>query len=141
MRCLVCAADMYVTQVVQDGTMPVPGFEHHTLECLECGAIEHRRLVFTREKTQPISPSDRNKIERTVKPRTPMEAFEKVRRREATLAAQRAADATVKAAVATVEEIAETFHRKWRNLASAFEKPPGHAGPASPYGECDPELV
>jgi hypothetical protein len=58
-----CAAEMYVTQVVQDGTMPVPGFEHHTLECLECGEIE-RRLVFTREKTQPISPSLRRKKER-----------------------------------------------------------------------------
>jgi len=28
---------LYVAQVVQDGTMPVPGFEHHALECLECG--------------------------------------------------------------------------------------------------------
>jgi hypothetical protein len=71
-----CAAEMYVTQVVQAGTMPVPGFEHHTLECLECGDIE-RRLVFTREKTQPISPSLRRKKERIVKPRTPMEAFER----------------------------------------------------------------
>ena len=82
MRCLMCAAEMYVTQVVQAGTMPVPGFEHHTLECLECGDIE-RRLVFTREKTQPISPSLRRKKERIVKPRTPMEAFERVRRRDA----------------------------------------------------------
>jgi hypothetical protein len=24
---------MYVAQVVQDGTMPVSGFEHHTLTC------------------------------------------------------------------------------------------------------------
>jgi hypothetical protein len=32
MRCLVCAAEMYLTQVVEDDTMPVPGFEHHTLE-------------------------------------------------------------------------------------------------------------
>jgi hypothetical protein len=76
MRCLVCAAEMYVTQVVEDGTMPVPGFEHHTMECFECGAMERRRLVFTREKTQPISPSDRRNKERIVKPRTPMEAFE-----------------------------------------------------------------
>src|SRR6516162_11646829 len=91
MRCLICAAEMYVTQVVQDDTMPVPGFEHHTLECLECGNIE-RRLVFTREKTQPVSPSYRRKKERIVKPRTPMEAFERVRRRDAALAAQRAAD-------------------------------------------------
>jgi hypothetical protein len=67
MRCLMCAAEMHVTQVVQDDTMPVLGFEHHTLECLECGNIE-RRLVFTREKTQPISPSDRRKKERIVKP-------------------------------------------------------------------------
>jgi hypothetical protein len=76
MRCLVCAAEMHVTQVVQDDTMPVLGFEHHTLECLECGNIESR-LVFTREKTQPISPSYRRKKERIVKPRTPMEARSK----------------------------------------------------------------
>jgi len=97
MRCLMCAAEMYVTQVVQDDTMPVPGFEHHTLECLECGNIE-RRLVFTREKTQPVSPSYRRKKERIVKPRTPMEAFERVRRRDAALATQRAADRTATAA-------------------------------------------
>jgi hypothetical protein len=106
---------MYVTQVVEDDTMPVPGFEHHTLECLECGDIE-RRLVFTREKTQPISPSYRRKMERIVKPRTPMEAFEKVRRRDAALAARRAADRTATAAVARIEEIATEFARKWDHL-------------------------
>jgi hypothetical protein len=106
---------MYVTQVVQDGTMPVPGFEHHTLECLECGDIE-RRLVFTREKTQPISPSLRLKKQRIVKPRTPMEAFERVRRRDAALAAQRAADRTATAAVARIKEIATEFARRWDNL-------------------------
>ena len=115
MRCLVCAAEMYVTQVVQDGTMPVPGFEHHTLECLECGDIE-RRLVFTREKKQPISPSYRRKKERIVKPRTPTEAFERVRRRDAALAAGRAADRTATAAVARIKEIAGEFARKWDNL-------------------------
>jgi hypothetical protein len=106
---------MYVTQVVQDDTMPVPGFEHHTLECLECGNIE-RRLAFTREKTQPISPSYRRKKERIVKPRTPMEAFERVRRRDAALAAQRAADRTAIGAVAKIEEIAKEFAQKWDNL-------------------------
>jgi hypothetical protein len=69
MRCLVCAAEMYVAQVVEDGTMPVPGFEHPTLKCLECGDIE-RRLAFTREKTQPVSPNPR----RVAKPRTLVEA-------------------------------------------------------------------
>src|SRR5258706_10777425 len=111
-RCLVCAAEIYVTQVVQDGTMPVPGFEHHTLECLECGDIE-RRLVFTREKTQPISPSHRRKNKHIVKPRTPMEAFEKVRSRHAALAAERAAERAAAEAVARIKEIAEEFDRKW----------------------------
>jgi hypothetical protein len=115
MRCLMCAAEMCVTQVVQAGTMPVPGFEHHTLECLECGDIE-RRLVFTREKTQPISPSLRRKKERIVRPRTPMEAFERVRSRDAALAAQRAADRTATAAVARINEIATEFARKWDNI-------------------------
>jgi len=110
-----CAAEMYVTQVVQDYTMPVPGFELHTLECLECGNIE-RRLVFTREKTHPISPSYRRKKERIVKPRTPMEAFERVRRRDAALAAQRAADRTATAAVARIQEIAKEFAQKWDNF-------------------------
>ena len=117
MRCLMCAAETYVTQVVQAGTMPVPGFEHHTLECLECGDIE-RRLVFTREKTQPISPSLRRKKERIVKPRTPMEAFERVRRRDAALAAQRAANRAATAAVARIQEIAKEFAQKWDNFIS-----------------------
>jgi hypothetical protein len=117
---------MYVTQVVQDDTMPVPGFEHHTLECLECGNIE-RRLVFTREKTQPISPSYRRKKERIVKPRTPMEAFEKVRRRDAALAAQRAADRTATAAGVRIKEIATEFARKWDNLI-----PPRQSSPSEP---------
>jgi hypothetical protein len=106
---------MYVTQVVQDGTTPVAGFEHHTLKCLECGDIE-RRLVFTREKTQPVSASHRRKNERVAKPRTPMEAFEKVRRRDAALAAERAAEKAATAAVASIKEIAEGFYRKWDNL-------------------------
>ena len=126
MRCLMCAAEMYVTQVVQDDTMPVPGFEHHTLECLECGNIE-RRLVFTREKTQPVSPSYRRKKERIVKPRTPMEAFERVRRRDAALATQRAADRTATAAGVRIKEIATEFARKWDNLI-----PPRQSSPSEP---------
>src|SRR5262249_46838381 len=86
-----------------------------------------RRLVFTREKTQPISPSYRRKKERIVKPRTPMEAFERVRRRDAALAAQRAADRTATAAGARIKEIATEFARKWRNLI-----PPRQSSPSEP---------
>jgi hypothetical protein len=45
MRCLVCAAAMNLMKVVEDDTMPVPGFEHHTFMCSACGDVE-RRLVF-----------------------------------------------------------------------------------------------
>jgi len=125
MRCLVCAAEMWVTQVVQDDTMPVPGFEHHTLECSECGDIE-RRLVFTRENTQPVSPSDRRKNERVLKPRTPMEAFEKIRSRDATFAAERAATA----AVANIKSMTEEFRRKWANLIPRRQSSPDEPSPS-----------
>jgi hypothetical protein len=125
MRCLVCATEMYVTQVEQDLTIPIPGFEHQTLECLECGDIERRRM-FTREKTQPISPSQRRKYERAMKPRTAREAFEKVRSWHAALAAERAAERTATAAVATIKEIAAEFDRKWHSLIPRCQSsPPG----------------
>jgi hypothetical protein len=48
MRCMACGEEMRVVQVVPDATMPVPGYEHHTLECPACHEVE-RRLIFIRE--------------------------------------------------------------------------------------------
>ena len=45
MRCLACGADMNLIDVVQDETIAVPGFEHHTFTCSGCGDVE-RRLAF-----------------------------------------------------------------------------------------------
>jgi hypothetical protein len=45
---MACGEEMRLVQVVPDDTMPVPGYEHHTLECPGCHEVE-RRLVFTRE--------------------------------------------------------------------------------------------
>src|SRR6516165_4108782 len=45
MRCMVCGAEMRLTQSVPDETMLVPGFEHHTLVCPSC-QDEEQRLVF-----------------------------------------------------------------------------------------------
>src|SRR5262245_63062590 len=67
MRCLACGAEMHLVDVVQDDTMPVPGYEHRTFRCSACGDIE-QRLVFTRHagsshtkpvsvQTSPISPA------------------------------------------------------------------------------------
>ena len=58
MRCLACGAEMHLMHVVQDDTMPVPGYEHRTFMCSACGDIE-RRLVFARDigqsHTEPVS--------------------------------------------------------------------------------------
>ena len=48
MRCMACGAEMILTNVVQDETMAVPGFEHHTFMCSECQDIE-RRFVFMKQ--------------------------------------------------------------------------------------------
>ena len=48
-------------KVVQDDTMPVPGFEHHTFMCSDCHDVE-RRLVFTKDgresdaEPMPVAP-------------------------------------------------------------------------------------
>ena len=47
MRCMVCGTEMILMNVVQDDTMAVLGFEHHTFMCSECHYID-RRLVFTK---------------------------------------------------------------------------------------------
>ena len=54
MRCMVCGAEMRLTQSVPDETMLVPGFEHHTLVCPSC-QDEEQRLVFVRHSAS-LSP-------------------------------------------------------------------------------------
>ncbi len=47
---------MLLTTVVQDDTMAVPGFEHHTFMCSACHDVEER-LVFTKpleQRAQPV---------------------------------------------------------------------------------------
>ena len=55
MRCMVCGAEMRLMQVVQDNTMMVSGYEHHTLQCSGCDEVE-RRFVFSRasEPSEPV---------------------------------------------------------------------------------------
>ena len=51
MRCMVCGAEMILTNVVQDDTMEVAGFDHHTFTCSECQDVEER-LVFTKQNRE-----------------------------------------------------------------------------------------
>jgi hypothetical protein len=50
MLCMECGAEMKLVQVVEDTTMFVSGYEHHTWQCSACSTVE-RRMTFTREKT------------------------------------------------------------------------------------------
>jgi hypothetical protein len=43
---------MLLMQTVQDETMPVPGFEHHTFMCSSCHDVE-QRLTFAKPREQP----------------------------------------------------------------------------------------
>src|SRR6516165_5299539 len=52
MRCIDCGAGMRLVAVVEEPTMKVRGFEHHTFECSACRATE-RRLVFNRARRSP----------------------------------------------------------------------------------------
>src|SRR5262245_35669536 len=47
MRCMACGCEMTLVSVVNEDTMPVPGFEQHTFTCSECHDTE-RRLVFAK---------------------------------------------------------------------------------------------
>jgi hypothetical protein len=49
MLCLECGAEMSLVQVVEDTTMFVSGYEHHTWHCSTCSTLE-QRMIFTREK-------------------------------------------------------------------------------------------
>ena len=47
MRCIGCGYEMRLVKAVADCTMMVAGYEHQTLECAGCRAVE-RRMVFGR---------------------------------------------------------------------------------------------
>ncbi len=47
MRCMACGAEMILMKVVEDETMPVPGFERHAYMCSVCLDTE-QRLVFNK---------------------------------------------------------------------------------------------
>ena len=51
MRSMACGAEMILTNVVEDDTMAVPGFEHRTFVCSQCQDVE-QRLVFTKQSCE-----------------------------------------------------------------------------------------
>ena len=60
MRCMGCGAQMVLTAVAPDQTMPVRGFEHQTFRCFDCGVTEQTRTFRAgsppvAEVTEPAS--------------------------------------------------------------------------------------
>jgi hypothetical protein len=55
---MACGGEMILMSAIQDDTMAVPGFEHHTFKCSECQDLE-RRLVFRKHgregATEPVA--------------------------------------------------------------------------------------
>ena len=47
MRCMACGGEMILITVIEDVTMPVPGFKHHSYVCSQCHDTE-QRLVFNK---------------------------------------------------------------------------------------------
>jgi hypothetical protein len=54
MRCLLCDAEMILMNVVQDDTMLVAGFEHHTFMCPSCHDVERRFVFVGAAKATPV---------------------------------------------------------------------------------------
>jgi hypothetical protein len=94
MRCMVCGTEMILMNVVQDDTMAVLGFEHHTFMCSKCHYID-RRLVFTKHGREcdaeplplhtapPIAPSSPVHDEQIVTPGFLKRVLAKLRGRKA----------------------------------------------------------
>jgi hypothetical protein len=51
MRCMVCGAEMILTNVVRDDAMALLGFERHSFRCSSCHDVD-RRLVFIKHGRQ-----------------------------------------------------------------------------------------
>jgi DNA-directed RNA polymerase subunit RPC12/RpoP len=51
MRCMACGAEMILVKVIEDVTMPVPGFQRRVYMCSECNETE-QRLVFNKPDEQ-----------------------------------------------------------------------------------------
>jgi hypothetical protein len=148
MRCMACGEEMRLVQVVPDDTMPVPGYEHHTLACPGCHDVE-RRLVFSRDlEPVPFEPrplphaaraarADRSSIEippdavmpssGVTPPSSWARAVDRLRNQQSSLQA-RQADAKASAT-------ADQMRRDWqevvhsRRVAQATAAPPASAKP------------
>jgi hypothetical protein len=134
MRCIGCGEEMRLARAVPDHTMMVAGYEHQTLECPACNAVE-RRLVFARPigplAVEPMGlPTDApsttaapEQSERSDLPRTWTRALERLRSQQSSLKERAAAAASTAEAVRQFYEGWDGFMPRRRATPSG-KKPP-----------------
>ena len=150
MRCLACGAEMRVSQIVPDDSMPVRGYAQRTLECPDCGEVE-RRLTFTGDTalSDPEAPSQSNPTGTAPAPSAQRDAHaddpdeaaparweqavEKLRVRHTVLALQAAAQRPAQTIADERSTPADEFDRLWDDLAV-----PPRASPAAWHTPSEP---
>jgi hypothetical protein len=95
MRCMGCGAQMVLTAVAPDQTMPVRGFEHQTFRCFDCGVTEQTRTFRAGSPpvaevtepasngVEPVNGTEALPAAAAARSRTWTRAVEKLRSREA----------------------------------------------------------
>jgi hypothetical protein len=139
MRCMACGEEMRVVRVVPDDTMPVPGYEHHTLECPSCHEVECR-LAFIREaepvpvelepplaEPEPLEPRQDEPVAAQNSPtaaRIWVRAVDRLRNQQSFLQERQAQ--------AREAEATRQFHADWENLVRVRRQSTARtAGPAT----------
>jgi hypothetical protein len=150
MRCIGCGYEMRLVKAVADCTMMVAGYEHQTLECAGCRAVE-RRMVFGRTigplTVEPMrlsssspapaaEPQGNDAIDpaktcppKTCPPKTWTRALEKLRNTQSVL--------KERAAAALASEAIHEFRRTWEGLTRLT--PNARAGDKSDGNSDKPE--
>jgi hypothetical protein len=146
MRCMACGEEMRVVRVVPDDTMPVAGYEHHTLECPACHEVESR-LAFTREiepvpvelepspvepemPPEPVQDELKNEPVAVQKPEAAggswTRAIDRLRNQQSFLQERQAE--------AKAAEAVSRFHEEWENLVRIRRQSTARAAAAAAGG-------
>jgi hypothetical protein len=123
MRCVPCGGEMILVSVVPDETMIVTGFERYTLQCLECGEVEHRLMFKSANGRQAETAVDEANaaVARQPLPESSawLRAVERLRGRQ-TAATERRAEQ--RAEQQKADRVTE-FYRDWENLIPQRPRP------------------
>jgi hypothetical protein len=140
MLCFACGCEMRVAQVAPDETFPVGGYVQRTLECPQCGDVEHRLLFAgdqaaaeaiepAAEAVEPAAevpapvasePSIADATPSEAPPARWAQAVERLRMRNAVLALEAAAQKATQAPTSDEHARGQEFNQLWDNLGKSY---------------------